>query len=81
MSLFPETFTTGKMIDGVPVPTHLIYNPGAAITKYESYQRSLVQTQHPQPKFSVQEIPAETLPTKIRVLVRKVLYKGFYQIA
>ena len=62
MSLFPETFTTGKMIDGVPVPTHLIYNPGAAITKYESYQRSLVQTQHPQPKFSVQEISVETLP-------------------
>ena len=39
MSLFPETFTSGKTIDGVPVSTHLIYNSGTETATYESYPK------------------------------------------
>ena len=37
MSLFPETYTTGKLINGKPVATHLIYNSGTdTAPEYES---------------------------------------------
>ncbi len=41
MSLFPETYTTGKMINGKPVATHLIYNSGTETPSYESYPSSV----------------------------------------
>jgi len=39
MSLFPETYTTGKLINGKPVATHLIYNSGTHTPTYESYPK------------------------------------------
>ena len=39
MSLFPETFTSGKTIDGVSEKTHLIYNSGTETPIYESYPK------------------------------------------
>ena len=40
MSLFPETLTTGKTINGAPVSTHLIYNSGTeASPTHESYPK------------------------------------------
>ena len=41
MPLFPETYTTGKMINGKPVATHLIYNSGTETPSYESYPSSV----------------------------------------
>ena len=41
MSLFPETLTTGKLINGKPVATHLIYNSGTETPSYESYPSSV----------------------------------------
>jgi len=39
MPLFPETFTSGKTIDGVSEKTHLIYNSGTETPIYESYPK------------------------------------------
>ena len=39
MSLFPETLTTGKTINGKSVSTHLIYNSGTDTPTYESYPK------------------------------------------
>ena len=41
MPLFPETYTTGKMINGKPVATHLIYNSGTHTPTYESYPKGV----------------------------------------